>query len=95
MEGYQPTPLDTSRVELSAEILQLTELLARHTHEVWAQQRLAEGWRHGPHRDDARKEHPCLVSYERLSQSDRDYDRIVSMQILKAVLALGYRISKT
>jgi hypothetical protein len=94
MEDYHPTPLDTSQVELSADVLQLTELLARHTHEVWAQQRLAEGWRHGPHRDDDRKEHPCLVPYDELAESDREYDRVVSMQVLKAVLALGYRVTK-
>jgi hypothetical protein len=37
---YEPSPLDTSAVALDEQILVLTELLAKHTHDVWAQQRL-------------------------------------------------------
>ena len=32
MSDYTPKPLDTSDVELSEDILQLTELLAKNTH---------------------------------------------------------------
>ncbi len=90
--NYQPEPLDTSNVTLSAEHLKLTELLAKNTHELWAQQRLAEGWKYGQQRDDTRKEHPCLVPYEELPESEKQYDRITALGVLKTVLALGYRI---
>ena len=92
---YEPSPLDTSGVALDEQILVLTELLAKHTHDVWAQQRLAEGWRHGPTRNDARKEHPNLVPYEELSHEEQEYDRRTSLQTLQAIIALGYRIQKT
>jgi RyR domain len=91
---YEPQPLDTSQVELNEEIQKLTELLARHCHDVWATQRLTQGWRFGPHRNDAQKEHPCLVPYEDLPESEKEYDRNSALQILKAVIALGYRITK-
>jgi hypothetical protein len=91
---YQPDPLDTSDVSLSCEVRQLTELLAKNTHNVWAQQRIADGWRYGPKRDDSCKEHPCLVPYEELSDSEKEYDRNTSIETLKAILALGYRIEK-
>jgi hypothetical protein len=91
---YKPTPLDTSQVQLGPDILGLTEELARHCHEAWAQLRLAQGWRYGPQRDDARKEHPCLVPYHQLPESEKEYDRNTALRVLKAVLALGYRISK-
>ena len=42
------SPIDTSGIKLPAELLALTELLARHAHEVWHRQRLAEGWKFGP-----------------------------------------------
>jgi hypothetical protein len=42
--SYEPRPIDTAGVELSREILELTELLARNNHDIWAQKRLAEGW---------------------------------------------------
>jgi len=56
--AYDPTPVDTRGVTLTPEIIALTELLARNAHDVWAQQRLADGWRYGKQRDDGRKEHP-------------------------------------
>jgi ryanodine receptor 2 len=92
--SYQPTPIDTSGVTLTREILELTELLARNAHDHWARQRVAEGWKYGPRRDDARKEHPCLVPYEELPESEKDYDRKAAMETLKAIQALGYRIEK-
>lgn len=92
--AYQPKPRDTSGVRLPKEISSLTEELARNTHENWAKQRMAEGWRYGPRRDDAKKEHPSLVPYEQLSESEKDYDRTTAMETVKTILALGYRIAK-
>jgi hypothetical protein len=91
---YVPTPIDTSRVELPRDIKELTELLARNAHEVWARQRIADGWTHGPVRDDAQKKHPCLVPYEQLPESEKQYDRNAAMETVKVILALGYRIAK-
>jgi RyR domain-containing protein len=91
---YQPAPIDTSKVALSADVVRLTEYLSRNAHEVWARQRMAEGWRWGPKRDDARKEHPSLVPYEQLSETDKDLDRQTAMETLKVITALGYKIEK-
>ena len=89
---YQPAPIDTTRVRLNAEVEQLTELLSRNAHDVWARQRLAEGWRHGPRRDDNRKEHPGLVPYDQLPESERVFDRNTAMETIRVILALGFRI---
>lgn len=90
--SYQPEPLDTSRVELSREILQLTEKLAEHTHNVWARLRLSQGWTYGPTRDDAARKHPCLVPYAELSEEEKEADRHTALETIKAILALGYVI---
>lgn len=92
--NYTPAPIDTSRVILGQDLLALTELLARNAHEVWARQRLADGWRHGPRRDDAAREHPGLVPYDQLPEAEKEYDRHTAMETLKAITALGYRIEK-
>ncbi len=42
--NYKPEPIDTSHVTLTTEHLQITELLARNTHEIWSTQRLGEEW---------------------------------------------------
>ena len=90
--AYQPKPLDTSNIELPPEISELMEHLAKNAHETWASQRIAEGWRYGEHRDDFKKEHPCLVPYEKLPDSEKEYDRKVAMGILFGIQAMGYRI---
>ncbi len=91
---YDPHPIETQGVVLTPEILELTERLARNTHDAWARKRLEEGWRSGPQRDDARKEHPCLVPYEALPESEKEIDRRVALETVKALLALGYRIDR-
>jgi ryanodine receptor 2 len=90
--SYQPKPIDTSSVTLDAPILALTERLAEHAHDLWALRRMSEGWTVGPRRDDAAKTHPCLIPYEQLPESEKQYDRSAAIETLKAMIALGYRI---
>jgi RyR domain-containing protein len=95
MTTYEPRPIDTSKVELSDELLQLTEQLAENAHDHWARRRMAEGWTFGPVRDDAARKHPDLVPYDQLSEAEKEYDRETAMQTLKAITALGYRIARS
>jgi class 3 adenylate cyclase len=89
---YKPTPFEVCGVNLSRDILELTELLARNTHDRWAKLRFAEGWRQGPERSDQRKEHPGLVPYEQLSEAEKEYDRQTVLEAIKTLLAMGYVI---
>ena len=91
---YEPKPIDTSDVVLDDDVRELSELLAENTHEVWAQQRIRDGWIYGEVRNDEKKEHPCLVPYSELSDSEKEYDRNTSLQTLKLIIKLGYRIAK-
>jgi predicted CoA-binding protein len=92
---YRPDPIDTAGVVLDEDIKRVAEFLARNTHAVWAQERLAEGWRYGTKRDDVRKEHPCLVPYEELPESEKEYDRRTAIQVMKALVAMGYTITRS
>lgn len=92
--SYNPKPIDTSKVTLKEEILKLTELLAENAHDIWARQRMSEGWIYGPKRDDATKRHPDLVPYGELPDSEKEYDRKAAMETLKAIIALGYKVVK-
>lgn len=91
---YMPQPVDTSMVELTEELLQLTEVMASNVHDIWARGRMAEGWTWGPERDDVRKEHPGLVPYSELPDSEKAYDRNTAIETVKLILSLGYRIEK-
>lgn len=92
--NYIPKPIDTSLVSLESELLQLAERLAENTHDVWAKERFSQGWKYGPRRQDATKEHPCLIPYELLPEEEKVYDRNTALETLKAVCALGYTISR-
>ena len=92
---YQPKPIDTSGIELPKTLQDLLELLSYNTHEVWAQQRIQDGWVYGKERDDENKLHPCLIPYEELSEVERAYDRNTAREVLKVILAAGFKIEKT
>lgn len=91
-DTYAPNPIATHAVELPATLDSLLEQLAEHVHDVWARQRLKDGWRYGPARDDRQKTHPGLVSYADLTESEKEYDRETARETLKAIMKLGYRI---
>jgi hypothetical protein len=77
---------------LSPDLYELLERLAQNNHDHWALKRLHEGWRHGPVRNDSVKQHPDLVPYDELSESEKEYDRKSVIETLKAIIALGYEI---
>jgi len=94
LNKYTPCPTDTSAQEIPTELKPLVEEMAKNVHEVWAKNRMLEGWTYGPVRDDALKQHPCLVPYEDLPESERNYDRATSQETLKLILKLGFTISR-
>ncbi len=91
---YTPNPIDTSNIELPAELLRLNEKIAENVHENWSSGRIAEGWSYGEKRDDRKKTTPCLVPYSLLTESEKEYDRNTATETLKLIIALGYKISK-
>jgi len=93
-QNYVPKPVDTSLVALPEGVAELTEQLAKNNHEVWSQTRMAQGWTYGPNRDDAKKQHPCLVPYVELPETEKKYDRDTAIGALKLIIALGYKIEK-
>jgi hypothetical protein len=54
-----------------------------------------EGWTYGPVRDDQKRQTPCLVPYEELSEEEKAYDRNTALSTLKFIVALGFEIHKT
>ena len=55
---------------------------------------ISEGWTYGEKRDDEKKTTPCLVPYDELADSEKEYDRATALSTLKLIVALGYRIKK-
>lgn len=91
---YIPQPVDTKDVSLTEELMPLVEEMAKNVHEVWAQTRIEQGWTYGDERNDELKHHPCLIPYEELSEDEKVYDRNTSVETLKLILKLGFRITR-
>ena len=49
---------------------------------------------YGTERSDAKKEHPDLVAYAELPESEKVYDRNSVKSTLEAILAFGYSITR-
>jgi len=90
---YTPSPAKLN-VELPADLLELSEMIAKNVHEVWAQSRIEEGWTYRPVRDDTKRQTPCLVPYEDLPESEKAYDRNTAMETIKLIISLGYDVVK-
>lgn len=91
---YIPQPIDTTDVKLPEELEELVEQMSKNVHEVWAETRIKQGWTYGEQRNDKLKTHPCLVPYEDLSEDEKSYDRNTSIETLKLIMKLGFKISR-
>ena len=94
MKEYIQTPVDTQSIQIPEELKSLAEEMSKNVHEVWAQTRISQGWTYGEERNDAEKKHPCLVPYEELSEEEKVYDRNTSLETLKLIIKLGFKITK-
>ena len=94
MATYTPETIDTSHISLTSDLEELVERLAQNNHNHWARKRIDEGWHFGAKRDDGKKEHPDLVPYGQLSESEKEYDRKTVVEALKAIIALDYEVRK-
>ncbi|MDM8537079.1 TRAFs-binding domain-containing protein [Desulfobacterales bacterium HSG17] len=89
---YKPMPIDTSNIEPDESLQELMEKLAENVHEVWAKNRMAEGWIYGSKRNDIDKHHPCLINYNSLSEEEKNYDRNTASETIKFIISMGYSI---
>ncbi len=89
---YNPQPINVEDIDLDADLEELTEAIAENAHDIWARARMDEGWKYGPVRDDVKKEHPDLVPYYQLPDSEKEYDRLMAMNTLRLVRRLGFDI---
>lgn len=83
--------MDSKDFDLSEKVL---EELAEQVHIAWMENRIKEGWTYGKERNEIKKTTPCIVPYNELPETEKEYDRNTVRTTLKALSALGYKISK-
>jgi len=69
------------------------DVIARQVHKVWTDGKAADGWVHGPVRDDTRKIHPLLhVGWDDLAEAERDKDHDIARGIIPLLEAAGLAV---
>jgi len=91
---YMPKLIDLTYVELPDDLDELLEAMAENAHDMWARERQSEGWTYGPERNDYLLQTPDMVPYANLTESEKQYDRVMASDTLKLLTALGYKIVK-
>ncbi|XP_012862710.2 ryanodine receptor 3 [Echinops telfairi] len=91
--SFIPCPIDTSQVVLPAHLEKIRDRLAENIHELWGMNKIELGWTFGKLRDDNKRQHPCLVEFSKLPETEKNYNLQMSTETLKTLLALGCHIS--
>ncbi|MHA2098591.1 MAG: NAD-binding protein [Candidatus Kariarchaeaceae archaeon] len=68
-------------------------LLCPAEHNRWMINKILDGWTFSEKRDDLKKEHPSIVPWEDLNQSEKEKDRVLVSQIPTILQKLGFHIS--
>jgi hypothetical protein len=66
--------------------------LAREEHARWSAQRRRAGWKYGKVRDNSKKVHPFLVSWEKLPEAEKQKDRDAVLNIPAVLARVGLAV---
>uniref|UniRef100_A0A8C8D3B2 Ryanodine receptor 3 n=1 Tax=Oncorhynchus tshawytscha TaxID=74940 RepID=A0A8C8D3B2_ONCTS len=90
--SFIPTPVETSQIVMLPYLEKVRDRLAENIHELWAMNKIELGWSYGKIRDDNKRQHPCLVDFPRLPETEKNYNLQMSTETLKTLLALGCHV---
>uniref|UniRef100_H2Y883 Ryanodine receptor 3-like n=1 Tax=Ciona savignyi TaxID=51511 RepID=H2Y883_CIOSA len=90
--GYKPSPLDLSHVKLTNQMEDLVEKLADNAHNVWARERVKQGWTYGVNLDVGKKRNPRLVPFQLLDELAKQSNRNSIRELVRTLIGHGYMI---
>uniref|UniRef100_A0A671MXC6 Ryanodine receptor 2-like n=1 Tax=Sinocyclocheilus anshuiensis TaxID=1608454 RepID=A0A671MXC6_9TELE len=90
--GYKPAPVDQSRVVLTAAQEELVDKLAENEHNIWARERIRQGWSCGPQQDVMYKRSTQLVPFSLLDEKTKQAGRDAMKDALGTLLGFGYTV---
>ncbi len=77
-----------SAIEGVKEFLKNPDLSPEEMHQKWYDFKEKDGWKYGPVKDVEKKEHPCMVTYDKLPLQQKFKDLLFQLTILAAHSAL-------
>jgi ppGpp synthetase/RelA/SpoT-type nucleotidyltranferase len=92
--GFNVVKVDGPPVILNDFTEEEVDRMAELEHGRWNIERLRDGWRFGKTRDDARKMHDCLVSWEALPAGIRRYDRDAVLAFPEILAKAGLEVRR-
>ncbi|XP_056396363.1 ryanodine receptor 1 isoform X2 [Hyla sarda] len=90
--GYKPAPLDLSHVKLTPAQNTLVDKLAENGHNVWARDRVQQGWTYSIIQDIKNKRNPRLVPYSLLDEKTKKTNRDSLCEAVRTLMGYGYNI---
>ncbi|OXB83885.1 UNVERIFIED_CONTAM: hypothetical protein H355_009369 [Colinus virginianus] len=90
--GYKPAPLDLSEVKLLPSQEFLVDKLAENAHNVWAKDRIKQGWTYGIQQDLKNKRNPRLVPYALLDERTKKSNRDSLREAVRTFAGYGYNV---
>nr|XP_049707637.1 ryanodine receptor isoform X49 [Helicoverpa armigera] len=90
--GYKPAPLDLSAVTLTPKMDELVDQLAENTHNLWARERIQQGWTYGLNEDSDMHRSPHLVPYPKVDDAIKKANRDTASETVRTLLVYGYML---
>eukprot|EP00002_Diphylleia_rotans_P017595 TRINITY_DN3413_c0_g2_i1.p1 TRINITY_DN3413_c0_g2~~TRINITY_DN3413_c0_g2_i1.p1 ORF type:complete len:947 (-),score=177.36 TRINITY_DN3413_c0_g2_i1:665-3505(-) len=78
---YHPDPLFVSGNRV-AEYAPVVHGIAAEIHDAWTVTKLGEGWIFGTPRNDSLKIHPLMKPFDELTEEEKSYDRMMTLQVI-------------
>lgn len=90
--GYKPAPLDLSAITLTPKMEELVDQLAENTHNLWAKERISQGWTYGLNEDSEMRRSPHLVPYQKVDEAIKKANRDTASETVRTLLVYGYML---
>uniref|UniRef100_A0A7N6A8U4 Ryanodine receptor 2 n=1 Tax=Anabas testudineus TaxID=64144 RepID=A0A7N6A8U4_ANATE len=90
--GYKPAPLDLSHIKLTPTQEAMVDKLAENAHNVWARDRIRQGWTYGIQQDVKNRRNPRLVPYTLLDERTKKSNKDSLREAVRTLLGYGYNL---
>uniref|UniRef100_A0A8C4NJ27 Ryanodine receptor 2 n=1 Tax=Eptatretus burgeri TaxID=7764 RepID=A0A8C4NJ27_EPTBU len=90
--NYKPAPFDLNHVKLTATQEALVDKLAENAHNVWARDRIRQGWTYGIQQDLKNRRNPRLIPYALLDDRTKKSNKDSLREAVRTLMGCGYVI---
>uniref|UniRef100_A0A670XZ75 Ryanodine receptor 2 n=1 Tax=Pseudonaja textilis TaxID=8673 RepID=A0A670XZ75_PSETE len=92
LSGYKPAPMDLSCIKLTPSQESMVDKLAENAHNVWARDRIRQGWTYGIQQDVKNRRNPRLVPYTLLDDRTKKSNKDSLREAVRTLISYGYNL---